>query len=91
MQYHKHLQFKENVVGLLAIGGHLKSFLLGAVGPKQDKIYVWSMKSTMDQERSQKCKHKLLVGEPVTQLVVHKASMRKYLIVGRKSGTIDLC
>ena len=69
----------------------MKKVLIGVVGEKQDKIYVWSMKSIMDPDRAQKNKHKLLVGETVNQLVVHKGSMRKHLIVGRESGILDLC
>ena len=30
----------------------MKKVLIGVVGEKQDKIYVWSMKSIMDPDRA---------------------------------------
>lgn len=68
MRYHKHLVFKQKEVGIIAVGGYLKKVLIGVVGHNRDCIYVWSMKSTIDPTKSQKCKHKLIVGEPVTHL-----------------------
>lgn len=52
MRYHKHLIFKQNEVGIIAVGGYLKKVLIGVVGHKRDYIYVWSMKSTIDPLRS---------------------------------------
>eukprot|EP00347_Sterkiella_histriomuscorum_P006549 403352349 len=89
-KYHKHMQCREGLVFKFCIIGHIKKYLAGVVGLNQDRIYVWSMKSTMDQQRPQRFKHKIIFGERVTQVISHKASLNRYLIVGKANGSIDI-
>lgn len=43
MTHHKHLQFKEDFISLIAVVGQQKKYLVGTVGQKSDSLYVWSI------------------------------------------------